>query len=156
MAYPNLTSDPEAIKIKNRDDDTKELIHKTVEHDYEVFLKLPKIDKGYYKNKIKKLNEKETTLVLSDNSIGSSSTLMFSALSFVKLSVGFPITSSSASKTSIAILITSECISKMKIRYTEIGDWIDVYSLLQEKILKQSMIDKKIDHKGGQEFKKVI
>ena len=43
----------------------------------------------------------------------------------------------------------------MKIRYTKLRDWINVITLLYEKTLKQSMVDKKIDEKEAQELKKI-
>ena len=52
-----------------------------------------------------------------------------------------PIASNSALITSVAILITNEDISELKIRYTKLRDWINVISLLYEKTLKQSMLD---------------
>ena len=61
--------------------------------------------------------------------------------------VGIIASSSTAFLPSIAILITNEYISKLKIRYTKLRDWINVITLLYEKTLKQSMIDKKIDEK---------
>ena len=64
------------------------------------------------------------------------------------------ISSSTALLTSIAILITNEYIIKLKIRYTKLGDWINVTTLLYEKTLKQSMVDKKIDEKEALELKK--
>ena len=68
---------------------------------------------------------------------------------------GIIISSSTALLTSIAILITNEYISKLKIRYTKFRDWIKVITLLYEKTLKQSMVDKKIDEKEAQESKKI-
>ena len=65
------------------------------------------------------------------------------------------ISSSTALLTSIAILITNEYISKLKIRYTKLRDWIIVISLVYGKTLKQSMVDKKIDEKEAQELKKI-
>ena len=56
---------------------------------------------------------------------------------------GFIISSSTALLTSIAVLITNENISKLKKRYTKLRDWINVITLLYEKTLKHSMIDKK-------------
>ena len=53
---------------------------------------------------------------------------------------GIIISSSSVLLTSIAILITNEYISKLKIRYTKLRDWINVITLLYE---KTSMVDKK-------------
>ena len=57
--------------------------------------------------------------------------------------------------TSIAILITNEYISKLKIRYTKLRVWISVITLLCEKTLKSSMVDKKSDEKEAQELKKI-
>ena len=68
---------------------------------------------------------------------------------------GIIFSSSTALLTSIAILITNEDISKLKIRYTKLRDWIIVITLLYEKILKQSMVDKKIDEKEALELKKI-
>ena len=56
---------------------------------------------------------------------------------------------------SIATLITNEYFSKIKIRYTKLRDWINVSTLLYEKTLKQSMIDKKTDEKEAQELRKI-
>ena len=44
---------------------------------------------------------------------------------------------------SISTLITNEQFSKLKIRYTQLRDWVNVITLLYEKTLRQSMIDKK-------------
>ena len=52
-------------------------------------------------------------------------------------------------------MITNEYISKLKIRYTKLRDWINGISLLYEKTLKQSMVDKKIDEKETQDLKKI-
>ena len=62
---------------------------------------------------------------------------------WINPSIGVVLTSSSALLTSIAILITNEYISKLKIRYTKLRDWINVITLLFEKTLKESLIDKK-------------
>ena len=43
----------------------------------------------------------------------------------------------------------------MKIRYTKLRDWINVITLLYEKTLKQSMVDKKIDEKEALELKRI-
>ena len=61
-----------------------------------------------------------------------------------------------SSSTSISTLITNEYISKLKIRYTKLGDLINVITLLYEKTLKQSMLDKKIDEKEAEELKKIF
>ena len=61
---------------------------------------------------------------------------------------GIIISSSTALLTSIAILISNEYISKLKISYTKLRDWINVITLLYEKTLKESMVDKKIMKKS--------
>ena len=63
--------------------------------------------------------------------------------------------SSTALLTSLAILITNEYISKLKIRYTKLRDWINVITLLYEKTLKESMIDKKINEKESEQLKQI-
>ena len=56
---------------------------------------------------------------------------------------------------SIATLITNEYLSKQKARYIKLRDWINITSLLYEKTLKKSLIDKKIDEKEGEELKQI-
>ena len=56
---------------------------------------------------------------------------------------------------SISTLITNEYFSKLKIRYTKLRDWINVTTLLYEKTLKESMIDKKIDEKEAENLKSI-
>ena len=65
------------------------------------------------------------------------------------------ISSSTALLTSIAIFFTNEYISKLKIRYTKLRDWINVTTLLYEKTMKESMIDKKIDQKESEPLKQI-
>ena len=67
--------------------------------------------------------------------------------------VGLINSSSTVLLTSIAILITNEYISKLKLRYTNLGGWINVTTLLYEKTLKTSTIDKKIDQKEAEKLK---
>ena len=76
-------------------------------------------------------------------------------MALINSGFGIAISSSTAVLTSIAILITNEYISKLKIPYTKLRDWINVISLLYEKTLKQSMVDKKIDEREAQELKKI-
>ena len=56
---------------------------------------------------------------------------------------------------SLAILITNEYLSKLKIRYTKLRDWINVNTLLYEKTLKESMIDKRNDQKESEQLKQI-
>ena len=87
--------------------------------------------------------------------MGTGSAVGSSTMGLINPSVGIVISSSTALLTSIAILITNEYISRLKIQYTKLKDWINVITLLYEKILKQSMIDKKIDENEALELKKI-
>ena len=51
--------------------------------------------------------------------------------------------------------MTNENVSNLKIRYTKLRDWINVITLLYEKTLKTSMVDKKSDEKEAEELKKI-
>ena len=93
------------------------------------------------------MNKKNVLLIITETLIGSGSVLSTSTMSIINPSKGIIASSSTAFLTSIAILITNEYISKLKIRYTKLRDWINVITLLYEKTLKESMIDKKIDQK---------
>ena len=57
--------------------------------------------------------------------------------------------------TSIAILITDDYISILKLRYTKLRDWINFITLLYEKTLKESMIDKVINQKEADQLKQI-
>ena len=85
-------------------------------------------------------------LIITEILDGSASTVGSSNFGLINPGAGI-IISSSTLITSIALLITNDFISKYKIRHTKLGDWIIVLTLLFEKTLKQSMIDKKIDEK---------
>ena len=94
-------------------------------------------------------------MIVTENLVGSGSEIGTSTMSLINPSIGVVLTSSSALLTSIAILITNEYISKLKIRYTKLRDWIIVITLLYEKTLKESMIDKKIDQKEADQLKQI-
>ena len=87
--------------------------------------------------------------------IGSGSAISTSTLGLINPGTGIFISSSTALLTSIAILITNEYISKLQIRYTKLRDWINVFTLLYAKTLKQSMVDEKINEKEAQKWKKI-
>ena len=76
-------------------------------------------------------------------------------MSIINPSIGIVLTSSTALLISIAILKTNEYISKLKIRYTKLRDWINVNTLLYEKTLKESMIDKKKDEKEVNQLQQI-
>ena len=94
-------------------------------------------------------------LIITEILVGSGSAIGSSAMSMINPGAGIIISSSTALLTSIAILITNEYISKLKIRYTKLRDWINVITLLYEKTLKESMIDKKIDEKKANQLKQI-
>ena len=76
-------------------------------------------------------------------------------MGLINPAAGIIFSSSTALLTSIDILITNENISKLKIRFTKLIDWISVITLFYEKTLKTSMAYEKIDEKEAQEFKKI-
>ena len=154
-SYPDLKNEPELLKIKTRDDEIKNLKYQTEKHDHENILKSLKSDNEYYKKKYKNLNKKKALLIISEILIGSGSAITSSTFSFINPSIGIPIASCSALLTSIAILLTNEYISILKTRYTKLRDWINFITILYEKTLNQSMIDKKINEKEAQELKKI-
>ena len=151
----DLKNDVELIKIKTRDDQLRELQYKTEKHDHENILKSLKVDNGNYKKKDKSLNKKKVLLIITEILVGSGSAISTSTMSLINPSIGIVLTSSTALLTSLAILITNEYISKLKLRYTKLRDWINFITILYEKTLNQSMIDKKIDEKEAQELKKI-
>ena len=153
--YPDLKNEPELLKIKTRDDEIKNLKYQTKKHDHENILKSLKNDNEYYKKKYNSLNKKKILLIITEILIGSGSATGSSAMSIISPGPAIVISSSTALLTSIAILITNEYISKLKIRYTKIKDWINVSTLLYEKTLKESMIDKKIDQKEADQLKQI-
>ena len=153
--YPDIKIEPELLKIKTRDDEIKNLKYQTKKHDYENILKSLKVDNEYYKKKYKSLNKNKVLLIITEIFIGSGSAISTSTMSLINPSIGIVLTSSTALLTSLAILITNEYISKLKLRYTKLRDWINFITILYEKLLNQSMIDKKIDEKEALELKKI-
>ena len=141
--YPDIKNDVELLKIRSRDEEIKNLKYQTEKHDHGNILKSLKSDNQYYTKKYKSLNRKKVLLIITEILVGSGSAISSSAMSMINPGAGIVISSSAALLTSIAILITNEYISKLKIRYTKLRDWINVITLLYEKTLKESMIDKK-------------
>ena len=74
-------------------------------------------------------NKKKILLIITEILVGTSSAVGSSTMGLINPSVGIVISSSTALLTSIAILITNEYISKLKIRYTKLKDWINVITL---------------------------
>ena len=129
--------------------------YQTERYDHENILKSLKVDNDYYKKKYKNLNKKKVLLIITEMLIGSASAVGSSSMALINPGAGIVISSSTTLLTSIAILITNEYISKLKIRYTILRDWINVITLLYGKTLKKSMIDKKNDEREAQELKKI-
>ena len=154
--YPDLKSEPKLLKIKTRDDEIKNLKYQTEKHDHENILKSLKVDNEYYKKKYKSLNKEKILLIVTEILIGGGSAIGTSTMSLINPSIGIIASSSTAFLTSLAILITNEYISKLKLRYTKLRDWINFITILYEKTLNPSMIDKKIDEKEAQELKKIF
>ena len=153
--YPDLKNDVELLKTKTRDDEIKNLKYQSEKHDFENILKSLKSDNESYKKKYKSLNKKKILLIITEILVGSGSAIGTSTMSLINPSIGIVLTSSTALLTSLAILITNEYISKLKLRYTKLRDWINFITILYEKTLNQSMIDKKIDEKEALELKKI-
>ena len=135
-----MNNEPELIKTRTKDDEITDLKYKTEIHDHENILKSLKIDNEYYKTKHKNLNKK-ILIFVTEILIGSGSALGSSTMGSINPVAGIKISSSTALLTSFAILITNEYISEIKIRYTKLRDWINVFTLLYEKNLKTSMVD---------------
>ena len=68
--------------------------------------------------KYKNLNKKKVLLIITENLIGSASIVSSSTISLINPGAGSIISSSTALLTAIAILITNEHISKLKIGET--------------------------------------
>ena len=117
-------------------------------------MKSLEIDNEYYK-KYKNLNKKKVLLIITDILIGSGSAIGSSTTGLINPGARIIISSSTALLSSIAILLTNEYISKLRTRYTKLRDWINVITLLHEKTLKESMIDKKIDQKEAEQLKQI-
>ena len=57
--YPNINikNEPETLKTKTKDDQSKVSKYRTEKHDYENLIKSPKIDNQYYRKKYESLNK---------------------------------------------------------------------------------------------------
>ena len=116
-------------------------------------MKSLKFDNEYYIEKYKNLIKKKVILIIKEILIGSGSAFSTLTMSLLNLSIGIVLTSSTASITGIAILITNEYISELKFWYTKPGDCINVITLLCEKTFMESMIDEKIDQKEAEKLR---
>ena len=96
-------------------------------------------------------------MVVSENLMGSVGLSVGGGLTISGLApVGVMCASSiSFLSSSISTLITKECFSKLKIRYTKLRDWINIITLLYEKTLRISMADKKNDQEEAGGLKEI-
>ena len=101
-------------------------------------MKSLKIDNESYKKKYRSLNKKKILLIITEILIGSGRAISTSAMSVINPSIGIVLTSSTALLTSLAILITNEYISKLKLRYTKLRHWIKSITVLYKNTLKES------------------
>ena len=75
------------------------------------------------------MNRKKVILSITEILVGSASAVGTSTTGLKIPGAGIIISSSTALLTSIAILITNEYISNLKIRFTKLRDWINVITL---------------------------
>ena len=134
-SYPSLNNESMLLKIKTRDDEIKNLKYQTEKHDHENILKSLQFDDEFYKKNYKKLDKKKILLIITKILVGSASAVGSSTMDLINPGAGIIISSSTALLTSIAILITNEYFNNLKIRYTKLRNWINVITLLSEKIL---------------------
>ena len=114
--YPKLNIKPELLKRKTRNDKIEILKPQTEKHDHEIILKSLKIENENYKKKYKSSNRKKQLLIISEILLGSGSAISTSTMSIFNPSIVIVLPSSTALLTTIAILITNEYISKLKLR----------------------------------------
>ena len=141
MSYPDLKNDdPTLLKRTIIDEHIEEKKCKTGKHDHEKFLKSRKIDKNFYNKKHSKKKEKEKKHHSPRN-----------PNKWYCISCSYSL--SIAGVKSVATLITNEYFSILNLGYAELKVWRKMITLLYEKTLNNSMIDKKIDEKEGEILK---
>ena len=155
--YNTLKTETELLKITTNDDEIETLKYKTEKHDYENILKSLKVDNDYYKKKNISTNKKKVYVSVLEILTGASGIVVGTTLTAtgVGATIGVPIAGVSAFIASIATLIPNEYLSKRKARYTKLRDPVNMITLLYEKTLTKSMMDKKIDEKEGEELKQI-
>ena len=121
-------------------DEIKDLQYKKEKLDFENFLKNLAILNVCYRKKNKNINKKKILLNITEISKGTNFTLVSSTFSIFNTTIAIPIASSFALFTLKPILKTSEYVSKLKLGYVKIRDWINIISLLYEKTMKKSIV----------------
>ena len=103
--------------------------------------------------KIIKVWIKKGLLIITETVVGSGLAINTSTMSIINQNIVIALPSSTALLTSIAILITNEWMSQLKISYTKLRDWTNLITILFEKAINQSLIYEKIDQKEADELK---
>ena len=78
-----------------------------------------------------------------------------STLSLLNWTIGDIATDSTALLTSIAIFITNENLSKLKIKYTKLRDWSNVITLQYAELVKQSMLNRMTYEEEASELEEI-
>ena len=101
-------------------------------HNHENILKSLKVDNEFLKKFLKNLNKKKILLIITETLVGSASAVGSSTMGLINPGAGIIISSSTALLTSIAILITNEFISKLKIRYTKLRGSMSLHCYMKK------------------------
>ena len=72
-----MNNDRELLKIKTKDEESKDLKFRTEKHDHENILKSLEIDDEYHKKRYQSLNKKKILLIIAEILIASASTLKY-------------------------------------------------------------------------------
>ena len=86
--YPDLKNEPELLKIKTRDDETKNLKYQTEKRNHENILKSLKINIEGYKKKYKSLNKKKVLLIITEILVGAGSAVGSSSMALINPGAG--------------------------------------------------------------------
>ena len=124
--HPTLNNDPELFKIGTKDVELKHLKYKTEKLDHENILKSFKTNNENYKKKYKCIIKKKMLIFITEVLKGGGSTLNSSTLEILNPSAVIIMSSSAALLTGVAVLITDEYFSKLKLGQTKLRKWINV------------------------------
>ena len=124
------------MKVKTQNIKRKNTIMKKIK------ITFKKLIMSIIRKKKRNLNKKKVLLIITEILVGTASAVGCSTMGLINPGAGIIVSVSTALLTSIAILISNEYISKLKIRFTKLRDWINVITLLYEKALKTSVVDK--------------
>ena len=106
-----------------------------------------KLTRNFIRGSIRVLKKWNLANKYWDFDIRAASVISFSTLAIFNQRVGLVISSSTALLTSIARLMTSQYLSKLKILYSKTRNWIMVIRRLYGRTLKTSMVYEKISWK---------